>query len=449
MLKTDQQQPDNAVSVSELTLRIQSVLEKTMRPLWVVGEISNLRNYDGSLYFTLKDNESQIPGVMLKYVSVNLTFMPQNGMSVRVFGDVQVYVPNGRYQLRIKMMEPEGQGDLHRAFEQLKAKLAAEGLFESSRKRPLPRFPQKIGVVTSEVGAAIQDIRNIISRRYPLVKLLLYSVRVQGQGSAEDIVRGIRFFSDMPPSARPDLMIVGRGGGSIEDLWSFNEEIVARAIAASSIPVVSAVGHEIDFTISDFVADLRAPTPSGAAEIVVPDVQDLRRQIAQHTSRLERASRTTTARYRERLQRYESSGLFRPLNEIQNRMIRMDLILEKMIGFLTSKYQKSESDLQKMAKRLEQAGPEARLMKTKYRLQTLTDRLRRFDLAAFRHRTHVIETRLSGFDPRKILGRGYAICSRRDGTVVQSSMDVEEHDEVRVELSQGELHCEVKDRRFL
>ncbi len=449
MLKAEQKQPDNTLSVSELTLRIQAALESSMRPVWVVGEISNLKNYDGSLYFTLKDNESQIPCVMLKYVSVNLRFKPANGMSVRVYGDVQVYVPHGRYQLRIKVMEPEGQGDLHRAFEQLKAKLAEEGLFDASRKRTLPRFPKRIGIVTSEAGAAIQDIRNIISRRYPLVQLLLYSVRVQGQGSAEDIVRGIRFFSEMPQSDRPELLIVGRGGGSIEDLWSFNEEIVARAIAGSNIPVVSAVGHEIDFTISDFVADLRAPTPSGAAEIVVPDVQDLRRQIAQFVGRLERASRSSFTRFRERLQRYESSGLFRPVNAIQNRMIRMDLILEKLIGFLSVKYQKSESDLQKLAKRLEQAGPEVRLMKTKYRLQTLADRLLRFDLAVFRHRTSVIETRLHGFDPRKILKRGYAICSRRDGTVVQSSMDVEEHDDVRVELSQGELRCEVKDRRFV
>jgi exodeoxyribonuclease VII large subunit len=259
----------SALTVSELTRRIKKILETGFPGILVGGELSNVKLHSsGHLYFTLKDESAQLPGVMWRSRVPSLSFVPADGMKVVVSGRITVYEVRGAYQIEASAIRPLGVGDLQIAFEKLKQQLAAEGLFELARKKKLPVFPERIGIVTSSTGAALHDMLNVLRRRSPWISIVFRPTRVQGQGAAEDIAAAIREFNEF---GHVDLLIVGRGGGSLEDLWAFNEEIVARAIAASRLPVVSAVGHEIDFTIADFVADLRAPTPSAAAELAVPD----------------------------------------------------------------------------------------------------------------------------------------------------------------------------------
>ena len=264
-------------SVSSLTKKIKLLLEDSFPALWVEGEISNYRpHYSGHLYFTLKDAEAQISCVMWRNRASILPFAVADGMKVRVFGNLKLYEKSGRYQIDILSLQPSGLGDLQRLFEQLKHKLQDEGLFKSEYKKKITPFPRRIGVITSPTGAAIQDIISILQRRSPSVEIIIYGVKVQGEGAAEEIKHAIEL---MNTYGEVDTLIIGRGGGSLEDLWPFNEESVARAIFSSKIPIISAVGHEVDFTIADFVADLRAPTPSTAAEIVAPDEHELRRKL--------------------------------------------------------------------------------------------------------------------------------------------------------------------------
>ena len=266
------------VTVSELNRRIRASLEAGYADIWVEAEISNLRvPSSGHCYLTLKDSSSQLRAVMFRYARKVLRFIPQDGMKVVCFGSINVYEPRGEYQLIIERMEPRGVGALQLAFEQLKNKLAAEGLFDEKRKRPLPFLPQRIGVITSGTGAALRDILQVLCRRFPGLHIRVLPVAVQGEGAAQEIAAAI---ADANAHAVADVLIVGRGGGSLEDLWAFNEECVARAIYDSAIPVISAVGHEIDFTIADFVADMRAPTPSAAAELAVREKHELVRSVA-------------------------------------------------------------------------------------------------------------------------------------------------------------------------
>lgn len=264
---------ENIISVSELTGQIKVILEEEFGDISVIGEISNFKAHiSGHWYFTLKDSNAQISCTMWKGVNNYVFFTPQDGIKVIIRGRITVYPPRGNYQIDVRSMKPAGVGELQAAFEKLKQKLADEGLFDEKYKKPIPKFPRKIGVVTAIDGAAFQDMKNIASRRYPLAELIIASCKVQGEGAAAEIAQSIRLLNNRKDI---DLMIVGRGGGSLEDLWAFNEEIVARAIFNSGIPVISGVGHEIDFTISDFAADLRAPTPSAAMELATPNKDEL------------------------------------------------------------------------------------------------------------------------------------------------------------------------------
>lgn len=264
-------------TISELTTKIKATLEENIPRIWVIGEISNFTlHISGHRYFTLKDEQTQIRCVMWKWQAQKLFFTPQNGMKVLAQGDVTVYERGGQYQLDITQLQPAGIGELQLAFERLKGKLEAEGLFAPEQKKSIPQFPETIGVVTSPTGAAIRDIAQIIGRRFPATQIVLCPAKVQGEGAAEEIVDGIETLNRY---GKIDVLIVGRGGGSLEDLWAFNEEIVVRAIASSKIPVISAVGHEIDYTLSDLAADFRAPTPSAASELVVPDKEELKNYI--------------------------------------------------------------------------------------------------------------------------------------------------------------------------
>jgi exodeoxyribonuclease VII large subunit len=386
-------QTGNILTVGEVTRRIKGALELQFAGVAIQGEISNYKRHtSGHVYFTLKDESAQIQCVLWRSRVAQLFFTPQDGMNVIAKGRITVYEVRGVYQLDIVQLQPAGIGELQLAFERLKSKLSDEGLFDAARKRPLPEFPEMIGIVTSPTGAAIQDILNVISRRFPSVQLVLLPVKVQGEGAAEEIAKAIGMFNDF---GEPDLLIVGRGGGSIEDLWAFNEEIVARAIAASRIPVVSAVGHEVDFTIADFVADLRAPTPSAAAEMVVPDRAKLIEFLRDfsYTGRQAITERITSARDQVAAI-VRSYGFNAPLDRIRQYSQRLDELQRSLGTSISHRYI-----------------------------------LVRRDISSF-------QQRLNSLNPLLVLHRGYAIVEREHGSVGSASA-LSKGDEVNIRFHDG------------
>lgn len=346
----------SSFSVTEFTRRIKSLLESEMPPVWLHGEISNfVRHSSGHLYFSLKDESAQIACVMWRSRASSLLVTPSDGMQVLLLGQVTVYEKRGVYQIDAVKIIPAGVGQLQLALEKLKARLAAEGLFDQAHKKPLPPWPQRIGIVTSPTGAAVRDLVQIAQRRMPSIGLVLRPALVQGEGAAADIAAAIGEFNDW---GQVDVIIVGRGGGSLEDLWAFNEEVVARAIHASRIPVVSAVGHEIDVTIADFVADLRAPTPSAAAELVVPDAGALHRRLAELARILLHTTRRRLALDRLRLQGLRTRhGLRRPLDLIRQRRQRLDELDHLRLIALTSRLQRERSRAEALAQRCRDLAP--------------------------------------------------------------------------------------------
>ena len=387
-------------TVSALTRQVKEVLEMSFPRLWVEGEISNLKFHSsGHIYFTLKDENAQINCAMWRSRSNQLLFRPQDGMNILVEGEVQVYERGGTYQLIIFQMQPAGVGSLQLAFEELKKKLFAEGLFDEQHKKPLPAYPGKIGIITSPTGAAIQDIVSVATRRFPGMQLILYPVRVQGEGAAKEIAQAIR---DMNAYGDVDVLIVGRGGGSLEDLWAFNEEIVARAIFESQIPVVSAVGHEVDYSIADFVADQRAPTPSAAAEMVVKDRLEISGVVNYYQERMSNALERVLNEYQERISLYRSSYAFRkPQDFIFQKMQQVD-DLQKLISI-------SANHLVKMM------GQDAQRL----------------------------EENLNALNPIAILNRGYSICYKGN-QVVKDVDQLSLADMVSVKLSRGEFFSRVE-----
>ncbi|HLF15137.1 MAG TPA: exodeoxyribonuclease VII large subunit [Bacteroidota bacterium] len=342
-------------SVSELTLRIKQTLEDSFSNITVEGEISNFKIHSsGHCYFTLKDDQAQLQAVMWRARVAALHFTPENGMKVVARGTVTVYPVRGVYQLDVVSLQPAGIGELQAAFERLKRKLFEEGLFDDRLKLPLPIYPARIGLVTSETGAAVRDIVNVISRRAPYVELILCPVKVQGGGAAEEIASAIGMFNEY---GAVDLLIVGRGGGSIEDLWAFNEEIVARAIAASKLPVISAVGHEIDYTIADFVADLRAPTPSAAAEIAVKSRDEIIENLANYYYTAKKSVETMLGQRREIIRGYLRSYAFNlPADLIRQRSQRLDELrvsLWRITGHRTESVRRQLASLQKRVENLD------------------------------------------------------------------------------------------------
>jgi len=391
---------DTTFSVSQITGQIQNTLEQGFSSVWVKGEISNLTKHSsGHWYFSLKDSGAQLGSVMFRGQNQKVRFETAHGMEVTAHGRISVYPPQGRYQLIVDQMLPAGQGDLHLAFEALKTKLEAEGLFRHELKRSLPTYPEKIGIVTSPTGAAIRDMINIFQRRFPIAQLILLPVRVQGEGAADEIAAAIDVLN-----SRQDcqVIIVGRGGGSLEDLWAFNEEVVARAIARSIIPIVSAVGHETDTTISDFVADHRAPTPSAAAELVVPDRVDL-------ISRLVRVTHSLHDGLLHRIQRYEhrldsilhSYALKKPVLMIDQSMQRLDQIQDSSI--------RSSRD----------------------RLTYLNNKL------------EGLSQQIAALNPLSILNRGYSILSSKEGRIIRSVDQVKLKDKIQIRLADGEIDSTV------
>jgi len=392
------------LTVLELTRYVKRMLDddRLLQSVWVQGEISNFKwHHSGHIYFTLKDEYSQVKAVMFRSYANRLRFRPENGMQVIVQGNVTVYERDGVYQLYAAAMEPAGLGALHLEFEQLKRRLAAEGLFDEALKRPLPRLPRVVGLVTAPTGAAIRDMITVSRRRFPGVRLILAPALVQGPGAAESLVRGLRLLSRVP---EVDVIIIGRGGGSLEDLWAFNDEGLARAIRACPVPVVSAVGHETDFTIADFAADLRAPTPSAAAELVVPSRSELQGVVDGLRIRLATAARRAVERKRVRLR----SLAERP-------------VLQRPQGRLLQDRQR----LDDLARRLEYVGGSL--------------------LAARRRELGALAGRLEALSPLAVLARGYAIARTMEGQVVKEAAQVQPGDRINLLLHKGSLRCQVEE----
>lgn len=396
------------LTVSQLNLYLKSRLEEDekLAHIFVAGEISNFTDHyrSGHFYFSLKDEKCVVKAVMFAQYAKRVRFHPEDGMQVIVRGHVGVYEISGQYQLYVEDMQPNGLGALNLAFEQLKAKLAKEGLFAPERKRAIPRFPHGIGVVTSPTGAAVHDIFTILKRRFPLAEIVFCPVKVQGDGAAEEICAAVKRINR---SGRADVMIVGRGGGSMEDLWPFNEEIVARAVASSNIPVISAVGHETDFTICDFAADLRAPTPSAAAELAVPDGQELLAGIEGLRSRLDSAVSLAVQGAEQKLSVLAGSrALQNPLNGIEIRRIGIDGTVER---FNASMKQSA---------------------------------------AVFRQRLAAASGRLSALSPLAVLSRGYAVLYGESGQALPGAAEVRERENILVRMRDGDLRCTVNRKEM-
>ena len=388
--------------VSQINAYLKQMMDQDplLSSVYIRGELSNYKVYpSGHHYFTLKDQEGALKCVMFKSSAVRLRFRPESGMKVICMGRVSVYPRDGAYQLYCAAMTPDGVGDLHVAFEQLKRKLYAEGLFDAAHKKPIPAYPHRIAIITSSAGAAVHDMLSILSRRYPLARVMLVPVWVQGEEAPGELVEAINYVNQYRLA---DVIITGRGGGSIEDLWAFNEECVARAIYASQIPIISAVGHEPDVTISDFVADLRAATPSNAAELVCPDRQELLPQLAQAQSRLVASVSKKLQTSRQQLTHLQNSRVLQnPVNYIADRRLSLDLAHQKLIA--TAQMQ-------------------------------LQSKKRRFIQLA---------SALDAMSPLKVLGRGYSVAKGQSGVVVKSIRDVQLDEAISITVEDGAITAKV------
>jgi exodeoxyribonuclease VII large subunit len=436
------------LTVSELTADIRERLETGFQDVLVEGELSNCKKWQatGHVYFTLKDSSAQIRAVMFRSDVRRLKFAPEDGMHVIARGRISVYDAKGEYQLICDRMEPRGLGELQLAYEQLRKKLDAEGLFAPQRKRALPVLPRRIGVVTSLDGAAIRDILSVLGRRYPNASILIRPTRVQGEGAAREIARGLAAIGRVPDV---DVIIVGRGGGSIEDLWAFNEEVVARAIVASPVPVISAVGHETDTTIADFVADLRAPTPSAAAETVVAKRDEFCGRIDRFEERVRAAVKRRVLLATNRVHALESRhGLARVPTTIAMRGRHVEELLQSLRHAERDRLVRAERALGTLARRLERRDPRQGLAAARGRLSQSSSRL----AAAIRQRDARAQASLGGLagrlhslSPLAVLGRGYAVCWNEDRTaIIRRAEDVQNGDGIRVTLGEGEISGIVK-----
>jgi exodeoxyribonuclease VII large subunit len=418
-------QTSKVFTVGELTRQIRGALETRFRAVWVQGEISNYKLHpSGHQYFTLKDQRAQIACVIWRDAIAPPRQPLVDGTQVQLYGTVTVFEARGQYQLNVQILQPRGVGLLQAKFEALKRKLETEGLFATERKRPLPTFPRRIGVVTSPSGAAIRDMLNVLRRRAPWLQILINPVRVQGTGAAQEVAVAIReLASPNDAFAPPDLIVVARGGGSIEDLWEFNEEIVARAIFNSSVPIVSAVGHEIDFTICDFVADLRAPTPSAAAELIVPDIIELQRRIGDCTRALARQL----------------------LNRARDAQQRLDHASETLQRCLAHKIDSYKRGLLHMARALQARSPARELMTRRNRFVDLHRRLVACPgrlLENAKHRFQRMEGILRVLGPDATLRRGYSITMNERGKVIRTIAEIRSKMKVRTRVSDGEFGSE-------
>ena len=407
-----------AITVSQLNRKAKTLLEQGIARLWVEGEISNLsRPASGHIYFSLKDDKAQVSAAWFRQRQRGPAIGFKNGDKVLAFGRVSIYEARGNYQLIVEQMEPAGEGVLKQRFDALKRKLLAEGLFDEARKQALPALPARIGVITSPSGAAIRDIISVLGRRYPAASVVVYPAAVQGDAAPGELISALDTAVERDEC---DVLIIGRGGGSLEDRWAFNDEALARAIADCPIPIVSAVGHEVDFTIADFVADVRAPTPSGAAEIVVPDQHDWLRRINVLASRLARVGERT----------------------VEDRAQQVDWFSARMVSAVRQKLLSQRHDVQALRSELMQLSPAMSVQRSIARLGTLQQRLASGTneaLSELNHRVALLGRALNSVSPLATLDRGYAIVLDSDGKAMTDASTVESGDEIRARLSKGEL----------
>ncbi len=424
--------------VAELTRLVKTAIERGVVSVWVEGELSNVRRpASGHYYFTVKDESSQLSAVLFRGNQRGLRFKLKDGTLVRLFGEVTVYERGGSYQIIVRQIEEAGKGALQARFEALKEKLMKEGLFAQERKRPLPLLPRRVGVVTSPTGAAIRDILNVISRRFPNLHVVLAPAKVQGEGAAEEVAAAIDMLNAY---GGLDAMIVGRGGGSIEDLWCFNEEVVARALARSAIPTISAVGHEIDFTISDFVADLRAPTPSAAAELVVGRKDAFEGHLAELGTALGRNLQEVLFRYRTRIERAAGSYVFRePGNMVRQFQQRVDAASTGMVHAVTDALRERRQRLREAGLKLDH-GLRVAVKSGAQHLEQLDRRMRHrveLGLTAGRQDVLRLERQLRALSPLGVLDRGYSLTRSADGGIVRRLDDVTPGDHVTTQVVDG------------
>ncbi len=434
------------LTVSQLTSVIKTALEDNLSDVWVEGEIFNFRvPSSGHIYFTLKDNSSQIRAVLFRPSSRMLKFVPKEGLHVLCRGRITVYEFRGEYQIVIEYMEPKGVGALLLAFEQLKERLSKEGLFDESRKRPIPPFPKKIGIVTSPTGAAIRDILTVIDRRFASVEIVIAPAAVQGEKAAPEIADAIEGLNRIDGI---EVIIVTRGGGGIEDLWPFNEEIVARAIYNSGIPVISAVGHEVDYTIADFAADLRAPTPSAAAEMVVKNKEDIQRHISTLSQRLLYAETTFLGTKRERLNSL-SNRVFSPQREIGRFFQRLDDMESRLINGVRRTVKDRQHNIEKLIKDISAFNPQSRMKLYKHKADTSINSIfqNMLHIIALKKKGfHSVAARLDSLSPLAILSRGYSITYRLpERSIIKSTTAVHKGDYVEAILQDGAINCRVEE----
>lgn len=436
-----------AYSVSEITAKIKNLLEVNFPFIWIYGEISNFRiPGSGHFYFTLKDENAQINAVMFRNQSRNLPFEPEDGMSITGLGRVAVYEPRGTYQIILEYMEPEGVGALQLAFEQLKARLSEEGLFDEKYKKPLPYLPKKISILTSPTGAVVHDILNIIQRRFPAIHIEIIPVKVQGEGAERDIIIG---FEQLNTSGDADVAILARGGGALEDFHAFNSEVVARAIFASDIPIISAVGHETDFTIADFVADLRAPTPSAAAELVVPLKDDLLGRCHELYTHL----KMTYFRYVEALQHRLDEldkRLVSPKKRIDDLNLKLDDLSFRIVRTFFADIKQRRERLMWRADKLNSSSPLAKATKLNEKLEQMKYNLFiliRIYLNKNQSSLRELTARLHALNPASILSRGYSITRTIPGAAVVRDADtVTIGQSLEVMLAKGALNVKVQKK---
>ena len=437
--------PPTVYTVTQLTTRIRATMENAFPEVWVEGEVSNLRiPSSGHVYFSLNDQESQIRAVLFRRMAAALPFHVENGLTVLGKGRVSVYEPRGEYQLLLEYLEPKGIGALQIAFEQLKQQFDREGLFDPARKRPLPFFPRHVGVITSGTGAALHDIVTVVHRRCPVIRIRLFPVAVQGPGAAQQIAEAVRLANQQ---ADLDVLIVGRGGGSWEDLWSFNEEVVVRAIAGSRIPVISAVGHEIDFTLSDFAADYRAPTPSAAAESVSPVLVDLMEGIRKKNARLAQAMRSTFRFHRNQVA-LALHTLPVPSQILQRQVQRVDELSFRLGSGIRAMLAAVRPRLAALAAGLERVGPGYSWQRGSLMLPQLLRRLSRampWVMTGKKHQLRTVASTLDTLSPLAVLSRGYSILETSPGgKIVKDAQSVQVGDRIRARLAEGKLSCLVE-----
>lgn len=431
----------HVLTIEELNLSIKQLLEGQFGLIWVRGEISNFKAHtSGHFYFSLKDPKSQISAVMFRGHNSRLRFKPTDGMEVIIRGRISVYEPRGNYQILCEMMEPVGAGALQKAFEQLKAKLKSEGLFEAARKRPIPHMPRHVAIVTSPTGAAIRDILNILSRRAPWLPVTVVPTVVQGESAAPQIVEAMLKAQKLPDV---DVIIVGRGGGSIEDMWCFNDEKLARVIAASPIPTISAVGHEIDFTIADFVADLRAPTPSAAAELVAKSSGELTSKL-QQLERLLKMNMQKHFKMLEQKLQLLTKSLVDPQKKLQDLILRNDDLVERLQMAMDRNLSERRYKLKLLDERM--GSPQELIQRKVKELEYLTQRLKKGVVVSVERKRALWSkwcSVLESMSPLKVVERGYSIVKKND-EVIKNSAQVKAGDALQITLAHGQIEARVE-----